>query len=1208
MKRSLTALLAFVMALCASFALCVPAWAQDLTESAYGDITRLVAPSNVDQGQSYSITFGFEIATYGTSFEEGDTYEFDTNLGELFTISGAKTLEVKNEAGELLAVVNGSPDRVIVTIKSGAAGKSIISGEVTTPALTANDVGATVDSPVDKTLVLGDEKADIRFLQRESQAQGGPDEPDYNQLWKLAWANDSHTKASVSMEVNPLGNIDLYRTKNANPTTVTTYKDFYVEDEIPNNGIVDITSMTIYAVVNTVAVAGPDNNKGLEVGDRYAQRSGTNRLLIDRVGNDSDRVRIFMITQTPGETRDEFKARIKSKDLQWGVYTDEENNTQTFMCNFGDLGDPDNNNGIMFNDFLNEGNQAAEKIRANQDLFGPQGPTGGNVVTYFLQFDTYYPDLIEVTKMTNYGKWEAEPTSGPRPQSSGGNNSSAYEIGIGGAEAEAFGGSVSLKLVDEDNRSFPIEGATFKLQRSSSNEPGAAGAYKDTGMTAQTDKNGELSFTSLPQGDYRLVQIDSVDGYVFDNKSYAPNREASADPGAVSETGEFSIWRNTEEPFAVYALATNRLGSYDVSYEFTGSSADGVTELPDEVLELLPQDDKHYSYGDTVQIKQPKKTEVSDADGRTWYFAGYRAEGGFNAADGTIKGDITFIGLWRSYSVYYEFVSGEENRDLPDEVMALLPAAERTHDNGETVKPAELETTEVVVDGEGVWTFEGWEPKEAIIDNANVTFTGAWNFKSHVEAMYSWNWDEVFQEGTELFDINGNELQAPNLPANPTGPLFVGSEVEVDNANTTSSVYYTHDPYGNINGKFTFSGWSAQTIATNPEDVKSVAIENNKLIMPAADVMISGEWSYIVMPQQTYTVHYGYSNAPSGVEDEYPLPIDDNAYVKGQAVTVSDTPEMGTEFGGYTFQGWQPVGDDIAAEDGIFAMPARDVWIVGAWKADDDIPYTVEFYYENEGSYLDEPDDSIKHEGTTGTTVVATEADKTPTRSGYAFDEDAEGNVLEGTVAADGSLVLKVYFKQQFTVTYTDGVEGEEVFADQVTSGIGYGDQTPAFEGGTPSRAGYTFAGWVPEVADTVTADATYVAQWAPIWNPGPGPDDPDPDTPEPDDPEPDNPEPEDPDTPDNPDPDDPDNPNTPDDPDDPDQPDPDQPSDPEDPGEPSDPDQPTGDTPDPDTPASTPGDSNLPQTGDASLLIAGAAASASVTAFAAAAVVRKRK
>lgn len=67
-----------------------------------------------------------------------------------------------------------------------------------------------------------------------------------------------------------------------------------------------------------------------------------------------------------------------------------------------------------------------------------------------------------------------------------------------------------------------------------------------------------------------------------------------------------------------------------------------------------------------------------------------------------------------------------------------------------------------------------------------------------------------------------------------------------------------------------------------------------------------------------------------------------------------------------------------------------------------------------------------------------------------------------------------------FTVTYTDGVDGEEVFADQVYSGLRKDSETPAFNG-TPNREGYTFAGWEPEVTETVTETVTYVAMWTPV-------------------------------------------------------------------------------------------------------------------------------
>ena len=84
-------------------------------------------------------------------------------------------------------------------------------------------------------------------------------------------------------------------------------------------------------------------------------------------------------------------------------------------------------------------------------------------------------------------------------------------------------------------------------------------------------------------------------------------------------------------------------------------------------------------------------------------------------------------------------------------------------------------------------------------------------------------------------------------------------------------------------------------------------------------------------------------------------------------------------------------------------------------------------------------------------------------------------------ICAGGSWQIKtqgrVHVTEEYTVTYTDGVDGEEVFADQVYSDLRKDSTTPAFNG-TPTRTGYTFAGWEPEVAATVTQTVTYVAKW----------------------------------------------------------------------------------------------------------------------------------
>ena len=82
-----------------------------------------------------------------------------------------------------------------------------------------------------------------------------------------------------------------------------------------------------------------------------------------------------------------------------------------------------------------------------------------------------------------------------------------------------------------------------------------------------------------------------------------------------------------------------------------------------------------------------------------------------------------------------------------------------------------------------------------------------------------------------------------------------------------------------------------------------------------------------------------------------------------------------------------------------------------------------------------------------------------------------------GTSSQPKSLVLYGAI-QKYSVTYTDGIGGAS-FADEVTSDLRRGTPTPAFTGGTPTRSGYTFTGWEPSVAATVTDNAVYTAQWA---------------------------------------------------------------------------------------------------------------------------------
>ena len=101
----------------------------------------------------------------------------------------------------------------------------------------------------------------------------------------------------------------------------------------------------------------------------------------------------------------------------------------------------------------------------------------------------------------------------------------------------------------------------------------------------------------------------------------------------------------------------------------------------------------------------------------------------------------------------------------------------------------------------------------------------------------------------------------------------------------------------------------------------------------------------------------------------------------------------------------------------------------------------------------------------------------TPTRDGYKFTGWTPA--VADTVTRNATYTAqweKLTPAETFTVTYTDGVDNEEIFKDQ-TYTVESGKATPAFNG-TPTRKGYTFAGWKPAVAATVTSNATYEATW----------------------------------------------------------------------------------------------------------------------------------
>ena len=196
---------------------------------------------------------------------------------------------------------------------------------------------------------------------------------------------------------------------------------------------------------------------------------------------------------------------------------------------------------------------------------------------------------------------------------------------------------------------------------------------------------------------------------------------------------------------------------------------------------------------------------------------------------------------------------------------------------------------------------------------------------------------------------------------------------------------------------------------------------------------------------------------------------------------------------GYTLTGWntQPDGNGkgfaLGASARVDNLGSGNV-LYAQWEANTDTAYKVEFYYQNGDSYrLNHSDERT---GTTDATVSVTDADKADKENGkYVYDTTA-ANVESGPVAADGSLVLKLYFKlNQFQLTinyvYADGTTAATSHSETLTVGNTYSVNSPTINGYTADKT--VVSGTMPaeNVVETVTytkrTDLSYTVHY--YWN-----------------------------------------------------------------------------------------------------------------------------
>ena len=254
------------------------------------------------------------------------------------------------------------------------------------------------------------------------------------------------------------------------------------------------------------------------------------------------------------------------------------------------------------------------------------------------------------------------------------------------------------------------------------------------------------------------------------------------------------------------------------------------------------------------------------------------------------------------------------------------------------------------------------------------------------------------------------------------------------------------------------SGTAVTTLTASSTTVSFSPVKNGTYqVWASASVASTGT---MFNTGKTITVAADSSSAYAQTISYYALTVSKNTGIA--SVTGAGTYLQGytsvkvtaTASAGYTFSNW--TSNDITDLDGTFTMPAKAVTITANATPNPNTKYTVQTYKMNtDGSTY-----TMTSEEKTGTT--ATNATYTaPSYTGFTYDSDNANNVTTGTIAGNGSLVLKVYYtRNQYTLSFSGNNPNSTTTDITVPSNktLYYEQAYGTLTDGT--KTGYTFNGW----------------------------------------------------------------------------------------------------------------------------------------------------
>ena len=260
------------------------------------------------------------------------------------------------------------------------------------------------------------------------------------------------------------------------------------------------------------------------------------------------------------------------------------------------------------------------------------------------------------------------------------------------------------------------------------------------------------------------------------------------------------------------------------------------------------------------------------------------------------------------------------------------------------------------------------------------------------------------------------------LPFNPGTKITANYELyaKVGNSTGYSVTYAPNGGAGSVTDTEKYAKGAEATVKsnngfTNGDKVflswNTAADGTGKTYYPNSTVEITGDVTlYAQWGDKASTVSVTYHSNFGTDQTKMVKDIANNGQITVEDYSATGLPARE----GYTFAGWKNnEGTSFSANDSARVNKDGPNDLYAQWTPNTNTAYKVEFYYQgDDGSYPSTASKTEPRTGTTDATVSVTDADKADKENGkYTFDKDNTANVESGTVAADGSLVLKLYFK-----------------------------------------------------------------------------------------------------------------------------------------------------------------------------------------------------